>query len=90
MHTTLMARIFLDTLALLEAEVDTPQKAEEFKAFVFESAEGELALKALERTLGLALVPAEVVTQHWEFGPVSVDRMDAIWADGWNFKVGLA
>jgi len=59
----MMARIFFDTLGLLEAEVDTPQKAEEFKAIVFESADGELALRSLERTLGLALVPTEVVTR---------------------------
>lgn len=73
MHPIVLARIFLDVIALLEAEVDTPQKAEEFKALVFESPEGELALNALEMTLGLALVPVEVEVMHYEFRPLRID-----------------
>ena len=69
----LLAELFMDALGLMAAEVDTPEQAEEVKAILFGTAEGDATLAMLETALGLTLAPVELVQRYWELGPRSVE-----------------
>ncbi len=64
MHKVIMKMLF-DVIGLLVAEIDGPDRLRDIKAILFESAEGEAALATLE-IIGLAIVPVEIVTEHWD------------------------
>jgi hypothetical protein len=75
MRHILAARLLLDAMKLLADDVKTLEQAQEVRAVLFDTPEGDLALASLESAIGLEFVPVEyrAVAHYWEFGPLSIE-----------------